>query len=50
MSIIMILVIDVIYQRIKKLREDRDYMQRYLVNLLSRDTYSAYRSDSNEKI
>lgn len=49
MSIIMTLVINMIYQRIRNLREDHDYTQQYLANMLhiSRSAYSAYENGAN---
>lgn len=49
MSFIITLVIKMIYQRIKNLREDHDFTQQYLANMLriSRSAYSAYENGAN---
>ncbi len=45
----MTLVVSVIYRRIKNLREDHDYTQQALANMLhiSRSAYSAYENGAN---
>lgn len=49
MSPIMTLVINVIYKRIKDLREDNDFTQQYIADMLhiSRSAYSAYENGAN---
>ena len=49
MSPIMTLVINVIYKRIKDLREDNDFTQQYTSDMLhiSRSAYSAYENGAN---